>query len=52
MKWTCVADDVRNNKAGRMPEDKLITTGFSPKFSADDFISIPEGVTDDELPFG
>jgi hypothetical protein len=52
MKWTCVADDVRNNKAGRMPEDKLITTGLSPKTGADDFISIPEGVTDDELPFG
>ena len=54
MKWTCVADDVRNNRAGRMPEDKLITADLSPKAAtgSDGWLSVPEGVTDDELPFG
>lgn len=57
LKWTCVADDVRNGKPGRMPKDKLITEtattspGIIPTDSSG-FMSIPDGVTDDELPFG
>lgn len=55
MKWSCVADDVRNGKAGRLPNDKLIGTGrTTPKTSStsemDGFLSIPEGM-DEELPF-
>ena len=30
LRWTCVADDVRNGKAGQMPKDKLITS-FGPR---------------------
>lgn len=52
MKWTCVADDVRGGHAGRLPNDKLITADLSPKPSPDGFLAIPEGVTDEELPFG
>ena len=26
LRWTCVADDVRNGTAGQMPKDKLITS--------------------------
>lgn len=55
MKWSCVADDVRNGKAGRLPNDKLIGTGrTAPKTSStsemDGFLSIPEGC-EEELPF-
>lgn len=55
MKWSCVADDVRNGKAGRLPNDKLIGTGrTTPKTSSasemDGFLSIPEGA-EEELPF-
>ena len=51
MKWTCVADDVRNNKAGRMPKDKLIGEPRSdtlPSADPDGFMVAPE---DEELPF-
>ena len=55
MKWTCVADDVRNGKAGRLPNDKLIGTGrtaskTSSASEMDGFLSIPEGA-EEELPF-
>ena len=55
MKWSCVADDVRNGKAGRLPNDKLIGTGrtaskTSSASEMDGFLSIPEGM-DEELPF-
>lgn len=52
MRWTCVAEDVRQDKAGKMPNDRLIqATAARPEFSAsDDFVSVPEGM-DDELPF-
>lgn len=55
MKWSCVADDVRNGKAGRLPNDKLIGTGratskTSSASEMDGFLSIPEGC-EEELPF-
>ena len=55
MKWSCVADDVRNGKAGRLPNDKLIGAGrttskTSSESEMDGFLSIPEGA-EEELPF-
>lgn len=49
LKWTCVADDVRNGKPGKMPNDKLITPS-APAPAPNDWVSIPDGV-EDELPF-
>ena len=48
LKWTCVADDVRNGKAGKMPKDKLIES--TPKTDANGFMDIPEG-TEEEVPW-
>lgn len=59
MTWTCVADDVRKGKAGRMPADKLhsgSTSSGSASASANtasespDWMKIPEG-SDDTIPF-
>jgi len=54
-KWSCVADDVRNGKAGRLPNDKLIEGGSLGTFGTsaggpDDFMKIPDTL-DEELPF-
>lgn len=53
-RWSCVADDVRNGKPGRMPNDKLITAtsrAAAPGItSATDFMTIPEG-SEPEIPF-
>ena len=58
MKWTCIADDVRNNRAGKLPNDKLIGTGTrasrasaSASADSDGFMDIPDGTVDEELPF-
>ena len=50
-----VADDVRNGKAGKLPNDKLVTGSSAPAAktsgeSMDGFLSIPDGM-DEELPF-
>jgi hypothetical protein len=65
LKWSCVADDVRNGRPGRMPKDKLLSqapvqapeegdifgdNADSNFTSATDFVSIPDGI-DEELPF-
>ena len=56
MIWTCIADDVRTGNAGKMPNDKLVSTNKSTGRSTvnlsgdDDFISVPEGA-EEELPF-
>lgn len=43
LRWTCVADDIRNGKTGKMPNDKLIPTKPSePDFSA---------ASDEDIPF-
>lgn len=53
LRWTCVADDVRNGKAGKMPKDKLIGTskrGAIPAADEDGFANLsPE--LEEELPF-
>jgi hypothetical protein len=58
MKWTCIADDVRNNRAGKLPNDKLIGAGTrasgassSASSDSDGFMDIPDGTVDEELPF-
>jgi len=48
LKWTCVADDVRNGKAGKLPNDKLIKS--APKSDANGFMSIPDGIAE-EVPW-
>ena len=51
LRWTCVADDVRAGKAGKMPNDKLIAPAV-PKASSsmDGFMDIPD-TAEEELPF-
>ena len=49
MKWTCVADDVRNGKAGQLPNDKYIMAPAAVG-GTEDFMIIPDG-TEDENPF-
>ena len=58
MKWTCIADDVRSNRAGKLPNDKLIGAGTrasrassSASSDPDGFMDIPDGTVDEELPF-
>lgn len=54
LRWTCVAADVRNGKAGKMPNDKLVTAkaGAAPSLPTDanGFVSIPVDA-DEEIPF-
>lgn len=52
MNWTCVAEDVRQGKAGQMPQDKLKTPSRQPSGGSgtEDFMNIPEGI-EEELPF-
>ena len=57
MKWTCIADDVRNNRAGKLPNDKLIGAGTrtskasTPAPSDSDGFMDVSGAIDEELPF-
>lgn len=48
LRWTCVADDVRNGKAGKMPNDKLISKQAAAP--SDGFMDVPLGSAD-EIPF-
>lgn len=47
--WTCVADDVRNGRAGRLPKDKLVDS--SQPVQNDGFMDIPDNLDDEGLPF-
>lgn len=56
LRWTCVAEDVRQGKAGKMPNDKLVTpssgpigTGIAPE-TGDDWLKVPDDI-ESELPF-
>ena len=54
MKWSCVADDVRNGKAGRLPNDKLVdASGTSGNGSSADSYAAGgfSNSDDDEIPF-
>ena len=53
MRWTCIADDVRNGKAGRLPNDKLIAgSSGSNRSAADSYANSGfSGTDDEELPF-
>lgn len=49
LRWTCVADDVRNNKAGKMPPDKLVDSHIPSSTDASSFFEpVPSDVP---LPF-
>lgn len=53
LRWTCVASDVRNGSAGRLPDDKLLAAASqtaAPATDSNGFMSVPEG-TDEEIPF-
>lgn len=55
LRWTCVAQDVRNGKPGQMPQDKLITApaptrSVSAPVDADGFMQVAPGM-DEDLPF-
>lgn len=56
MFWTCVAEDVRQGKAGTLPNDKLIGNGGSRRqqntmpATPDGFMDIP-ATTEEEIPF-
>ncbi len=53
MRFSCVAEDVRQGKAGRLPADKLISATSrraAPIGSGDDFMRMPEGSAE-EIPF-
>ena len=55
MKWTCVAEDVRQGKAGKLPADKLLADAKGGRKTAsntnpDDFMNVPDDA-DEEIPF-
>lgn len=55
MKWTCVAEDVRKGKAGRLPNDKLIGSASSRREAnnmtdADGFMKVMDS-EEEEVPF-
>jgi len=53
LKWTCVASDVRNGTAGKLPNDKLLNSTLATNApipgAGPDFL-IPDNI-DDEVPF-
>lgn len=50
--WTRPADDVRNNKYGSLPKDKLVSAKPAiPENASNEFIQIPDEVGADEIPF-
>lgn len=51
LKWVRSAADVRENKYGKLPNDKLIDSEKSnPNAPNDDFVNVPDGSAD-EIPF-
>ena len=51
MRWTCVAEDVRNGKPGKMPNDKFISgSGTTVKTDDEGFMEVSDGLAE-ELPF-
>lgn len=54
LRWTCVAGDVRNGTAGKLPNDKLISASASgnstPLSGSGPEFMVPEDI-DEEIPF-
>lgn len=51
-KWFIAAQKIRDGKIGQMPSDKLLTTGTTATSTGTkDFVSIPDNVTAEEIPF-
>ena len=53
LKWTCVADDVRNGNPGQMPKDKLvnvITPTNEMTTDADGFAQLPTDLDEENVP--
>ena len=48
-KWFVAAQKVRDGKAGRLPDDKLLSTTSAT--SSGDFVNIPDNIKDEEIPF-
>lgn len=54
LRWTRAADDVRKNKYGKLPKDKLISKKSSSGSGMDDvekYIAVPEDAGEDGCPF-
>lgn len=52
MKWTCVAEDVRQGKAGKLPNDKLISRNSGNAAAANAYATaFTSADSDDEIPF-
>ena len=50
LKWTRPAQDIRDNKYGKLPKDKLIESNGAAKTDSDGFMNIPEAI-EEEIPF-
>lgn len=51
LKWVRSADDVRNKKYNKLPNDKLLDAStVKPADDSNDFVNVPEGSAD-EIPF-
>lgn len=54
LRWTCVADAVRNGKTGRMPNDKLLSGKKTAAAASDsgpqEWMNVPDS-SEEELPF-
>lgn len=52
LRWVCLADDVRNGKAGQLPADKLVSGSSGAKVTTDNdgFMEVKDGL-EEELPF-
>lgn len=52
LRWTRTADDVRNNKYGKLPKDKLKSgKGSAASGNPDKFIEVPADAGEDGCPF-
>lgn len=55
LRWTCVADDVRNGKPGKMPNDKLVKPSAAPAAThaapSTEWMNIPDNLVGDDFPF-
>lgn len=50
LKWVRAAQDIRDNKYGKLPKDKLVGSNTQKEAKDDGFMNVPEG-EGDEIPF-